>query len=48
MGASRGFSRYPNVDEWKIRANCRKGVLIVHLPKAEVAGPNVAQRIDLS
>ena len=45
---SRVFALPPNVDESKIKANCKKGVLRVHLPKAEAAAPNVAQRIDIS
>lgn len=45
---SRVFALPPNVDESKIKADCKKGVLRVHLPKAKEAAPDVAKRIDIS
>jgi len=35
----RAFSIHESIDNTKIRAECKHGVLMVHLPKAEAARP---------
>ncbi len=44
----RAFSLPDNVDTSKIKADCRKGVLRVHVPKTEVSKPKPAIEVKVA